>query len=186
VSHRTPQELASWLATAQPPPREAGPVTLLVVRGPDEARAEPTAVRLEVGAPVPGDRWSPGRDPARDSQITAMESGFGSFVANGLPLSLFGDNLVLDLDLSAANLPAGSRLRIGTALLEVTPKPHTGCKKYAARFGVDALAFLAARKPRRLRGIHLRVLEAGVVRVGDTATVVSRSQLDLPLRRQGP
>jgi MOSC domain-containing protein YiiM len=97
-------------------------------------------------------------------------------IANGQPAALFGDNLFLDLDLSAANLPAGSRVRVGRALLEVTPKPHNGCQKFRARFGDGALRLtaMAARRPRNLRGIYMRVVEEGEVRVEDAAVVVSR------------
>lgn len=158
-----------------PAPRDHGTVALIVARGPDESRATPRAVHLTVDGPLPGDRWSLARDPERGSQITAMEHRLGVAIANGQDLSLFGDNLVLDLALDAANLPAGSRIRAGSALLEVTDKPHTGCRKYAARFGTPALAWISARKSLRMRGIHLRVLEPGRVAVGDPVDVVFRA-----------
>jgi MOSC domain-containing protein YiiM len=97
-------------------------------------------------------------------------------IANGQPLELFGDNLFLELDLTAANLPVGSRLRIGGAIVEVTPKAHNGCRKFQARFGAEALRFVveASLRPRNLRGIYMRVLEPGVVSVGDPVDVLSR------------
>ncbi len=109
-----------------------------------------------------------------------MEHRVGVAIANGQDLALYGDNLVVELSLDAANLPTGSRVRVGAALLEVTAKPHTGCKKYAARFGADALEYISdpIRKNRRLRGIHFRVIEGGEVSTGDRIEVVSRSNTD--------
>lgn len=180
--HRTADELAAWLATASRPPADRGAVALLVARTPGDVRAFPAVAALAVGAPFPGDRWSASKDPACDAQITVLESGFAQLLTGPrsgpgdgrAALGRFGDNVLVDLDLSEANLPAGARLRLGTAICEVTAKPHTGCRKFAARFGTDALAFLSARKPLRLRGIHLRVVAPGTVAVGDAAEVVSR------------
>ena len=91
----------------------------------------------------------------------------------------FGDCLILDIDLSAGNLPAGSRLRVGSAILEVTPEPHNGCRKFRARFGDDALRFVSARelRHRNLRGIYMCVAEGGEVKTGDPVDVVFRPTL---------
>lgn len=175
--HLAEAELACWSRVR--PPVDEGRVELLVVRLPEEGRSRPEVVELAVGAPVgipggPADRWEP--DPDCLCQITAMEAETARHIANGQPLALFGDNLLLDLALDAENLPPRSTVRIGTALLEVTPEPHTGCKKYAARFGIAALAWISApeRRHLRLRGVHLRVVEPGRVRVGDVAAVIRR------------
>jgi MOSC domain-containing protein YiiM len=84
-------------------------------------------------------------------------------------MPLAGDNLVVDLDLSEANLPVGQRLKIGEVLMEITDLPHTGCSKFAERFGTDALRYINAAEYRslRLRGLFARVLKAGTIRLGD-------------------
>jgi MOSC domain-containing protein YiiM len=85
---------------------------------------------------------------------------------------LAGDQLYIDLDLSATNLPPGTRLKLGSVLLEVTPIPHTGCKKFSERFGHDALKFVNSPgvKDLHLRGIHTRIIQPGVIRVGDVVS----------------
>lgn len=86
--------------------------------------------------------------------------------------ALAGDQLYIDLDLSADNLPPGTRVTLGSAVIEVTEQPHTGCGKFAARFGTDAVKFVNSPegKKLRLRGLNAKVVVPGVVRVGDVAT----------------
>ena len=85
---------------------------------------------------------------------------------------LAGDQLIVDLDLSVENLPPGTRLSIGSAVIEISEKPHTGCAKFAARFGQDALRFVSTPRGRdlRLRGVNTRIVQSGTTRVGDVAT----------------
>jgi MOSC domain-containing protein YiiM len=108
--------------------------------------------------------------------IAVMERKVAELIANGQPLILFGDCLILDLDLSTQNLPPGSRVRVGGAVLEVTPMPHNGCQKFRARFGQDALRFVVMRELRHnnLRGTYMRVLEGGEFSVSDPVEVISR------------
>ncbi|MDH3480894.1 MAG: MOSC domain-containing protein, partial [Gammaproteobacteria bacterium] len=84
---------------------------------------------------------------------------------------LAGDQLYLDMDLSYENLPPGTQLAIGDAVIEVTAPPHTGCKKFAARFGRDAMLFVnsGAGKKRNFRGINAKVIRSGGINVGDVA-----------------
>ena len=88
--------------------------------------------------------------------------------------ALAGDQLYMDLDLSAENVPPGTRLSLGEAVIEVTDQPHTGCKKFAARFGLDALKFISSPigKQLQLRGINAKVIRSGAIRIGDTVKKV--------------
>lgn len=157
-------------------PRDRGRVTLLVRRVEAGRRQHPTRVVLTAAAGMPGDAWLRKTPDDPTAQLTVMQHDVALVLANGQPLALFGDNLFFDLDLSEQNLPVGSRLRVGAAILEVTPKPHTGCRKFRARFGADALRFVSAPERRRqnLRGIYLRVIEDGEVAVGDAVEVLAR------------
>ena len=134
-------------------------------------------MRLAPDAGVPGDGWArrPPRDP--EAELAVMRRDVAELIANGQPITLFGDNLFVDLDISAANLPCGTRLRVGEAVVEVTAKPHNGCVKFRGRFGGDALRFVQAPPTRHLnlRGIYWRVVEAGEVAAGASIAVLSRS-----------
>ena len=156
---------------------DRGRVHLLVTRVAGGRRECPDRVRLTTLDGMPGDAWKRKTPHKPEAQLTVMQADVATLIANGQPLPLFGDNLFFDLDLSAANLPIGSRLRVGAAVLEVTPKAHTGCSKFKGRFGADALRFVAHpdRRDRKLRGIYLRVIEDGEVAVGDAVTVVTRA-----------
>jgi hypothetical protein len=156
---------------------DSGEVTLLLRRGAGGRREALDKVKLEPEVGIPGDAW--GRGPQRNPgmQIAVMEQRVAELIANGQPLTLFGDCLFLDLDLSSENLPSGSRVRVGGALLEVTPVPHNGCQKFRARFGQDALRFVFVRdlRHRNLRGTYMRVITGGEVAVGNTVDVISRT-----------
>ena len=125
---------------------------------------------------MPGDSWGRQRKPSPEAQLTAMQFNVAQLVANGQPLTLFGDQLFLDLNLSHANLPPGSVLRAGGTTLEVTPLPHNGCRKFRARFGEAALRLVAKPELRHLnlRGIYVRVVEAGDIATGDEVQVLQR------------
>jgi hypothetical protein len=169
-------ELERRFALLPSSPQDQGRVILLVSKAGGGLRQTPRKVQLAPGVGMPGD--ARGRDPELDeaSQLAVMQRDVAELVANGQPLTLFGDNLFLDLDLSTQNLPAGSRLRVGQALLEVTPLPHNGCVKFRGRFGDNALRFVSKKelRHRNLRGIYMRVVEAGEVVLGDMVEVISR------------
>lgn len=157
-------------------PCDNGVVTRVLVRHAGGVRELLSSTELTIKGGLVGDSW--GRDPQRDplAQLAVMQEGVAQLIANGQPPELAGDNLWLDLDLSAANLPPGSQLRAGTVLLEVTPLPHDGCSKFRARFGDGALRLVAqpSTRPRNLRGVYLRVIQSGQVRMGDSIEVLSR------------
>jgi hypothetical protein len=159
---------ARW-TEADPAPRGSGTVRGICVRVEDGVHETPGRVEVTVEDGVAGDRWATG-SRERDAQITLMNVRVAELI--GGPLDLAGDNFQVDLDLSEEALPVGTRLRIGSALLEVSPAPHTGCKKFRERFGLDALTWVNDNRDRRLRGMNCRVLEAGAVAVGDQVVVV--------------
>src|SRR3989442_2898931 len=160
-------------------PRERGRVELIVARSEGGRRESPDRVRLEADAGVPGDTWGRQQGPHAERAITAMQLDVAELIANGQPLALFGDNLFLSLDLSTENLPPGSRVRAGGAVLEVTPMPHNGCRKFRGRFGTDALRFVskAELRHRNLRGIYMRTVEGGEIAPGDPAEVIVHAPL---------
>ena len=173
---RTLEELRSGLAGSRGESR--GCVALIVRRGHGGRRETPDRVLVTFDGGVPGDAWGRHPSPTRDGQIAVMQLDVAELIANGQPLTLFGDNLFLDLDLSVGNLPVGSRVRVGSAIVEVTPKPHNGCRKFRARFGDGALRFVVTpeTRPRNLRGIYLQVVEPGEIVRGDAVEVLSRPQ----------
>lgn len=174
--HLNRASLEVGLAALAPEDRNVGRVSLIVCRTLDGARALLSSSMLSVEAGVPGDDWSlrPPCDP--EAQLAVMQTSVATLIANGQPLTTFGDNLFVTLDLSAANLPTGTRIAVGQALVEVTPKPHDGCSKFDVRFGHDALRFVQAKETRaeNRRGIYWRVVTPGEVAVGDVVRVLER------------
>ena len=175
--HRPFAELEASLSALAELPKDSGRLALIVRRPADGVRETPQTVRLTPEEGVPGDSW--GRSPSRklDAQIAVMRRDVAELIANGQPLTLFGDSLFVDFDISTPNLPTGSRLRVGEAVVEVTPMPHNGCAKFKGRFGQDALVFVNAKPTRHLnlRGIYWKVVEPGEVSVGAEIRVISRA-----------
>lgn len=168
-------ELDAGIRALPPPPRDRGTLALILSRHADGARTTPRRIVLDRELGVPDDSWS--RLPAPrnlDMQLAVMNRDVAALIAGGQPLTTFGDNLYVDLDLSAANLPFGTRLRVGRALVEMTPHPHNGCAKFDARFGNDALRFVQRAETRasNWRGVYWRVVEPGEVAVGDAIEVL--------------
>ncbi|HEV7505545.1 MAG TPA: MOSC domain-containing protein [Thermoanaerobaculia bacterium] len=174
--HHTLEHLERSLAALPEAPITVGRVVLLVRRGEGGRREELDRIHLSPDAGLPGDAWGRKPEPNPDAQLTVMQIDVAELIANGQPLTLFGDNLIVDLDLSVSNLPIGSQVRAGRAILAVTPQPHNGCQKFHARFGTEALRFVS--KPdlrhRNLRGIYMRVVLPGEVSVGDSVEVMVR------------
>jgi MOSC domain-containing protein YiiM len=174
---RTSDDLRGALAALPAAPTDNGRVALIVRRMDQGRRDAPDRLHLTPESGVPGDAWSRQRHPDADGQIAVMQADVARLIANGQPLELFGDQLFLELDLSVGNLPPGSRLRVGGAIVEVTPKPHNGCSKFRARFGLDAVELVSdpQLRHRNLRGIYLRVVAPGDVAMGDPIDVISRN-----------
>jgi MOSC domain-containing protein YiiM len=158
-------------------PCDEGTVELIVRRPAVGEREVVEEAELELGEGLVGDNWrargrSGGRRPPNpDAQVTVMCSRAIALATRDRERwPLAGDQLFVDLDLSRDNVPPGTRLAVGTAVLEVSEEPHTGCKKFAERFGLEVLEAFNSPEGRalNLRGINTRVVAPGVVRAGDS------------------
>jgi MOSC domain-containing protein YiiM len=175
MSDATIDRLQEGFDHVQLSPSDGGVVELIVLRPREDEREVVAEAELRPGSGVVGDRWSPGAPGSPETEVTVMNARCIELLAGDRDRwPLAGDQLYVDLDLSESNLPSGSRLRIGTSLLEVSEKPHRGCSKFSARFGADALRFVNSTLGRtnRLRGLNARVVEGGAVRCGDSVTKV--------------
>ena len=180
VKHLTMQELEAKLDHLRDAPRDEGVVELIVRRPRTDHREVLEEAELDPVKGLIGDSWcerpsskTPDNSPHPEMQINIMNSRVTALVAqtkDRWPLA--GDQLYIDMDLSKENLPGGTRLAIGSVVLEVSPLPHTGCKKFVARFGMDAMKFVNSPVGRELclRGINARIIQGGVIRVGNRAT----------------
>ncbi|MYA88211.1 MAG: MOSC domain-containing protein [Boseongicola sp. SB0662_bin_57] len=174
---RSADELEGGLPCILASPKDEGVIAMIVRRPETDSREEVAVGELDVDQGLVGDNWrARGSGRTRDGsahpgmQITLMNSRTISLLAGSRDRwALAGDQFYVDLDLSRENLPAGTRLVIGSATVEVTEVPHTGCKKFMSRFGAEALKFVNARRGRELclRGINARVVVSGRVEAGD-------------------
>ena len=168
--HRTAAELAAFAPELAKAPRDIGTLELVVRRPTQGEREVLEAGRLTFTEGLAGDSWRSRGRAHLDSQINVMSARMVAFLA-GHPARrpLAGDQLFIDLDLSHENLPAGSRLAVGEAVIEVSRRPHNGCAKFVRRFGQDAMLFVNSEMGRslRLRGFNARVVVEGEVRPGD-------------------
>jgi hypothetical protein len=186
-THPTSEELEAGLDDIRRSPRDEGRLELVVRRPAEGARDVLDEAVLDCAVGVVGDTWSvrpsrmtPDGSPHPEMQLNVMNARAAALVAvdpERVPLA--GDQLYVDLDLSEANLPPGTRLAIGTqgAVIEITEPPHRGCKKFAARFGAAALRFVnsPAGRELRLRGVNAKVVAPGPVRPGDTVAKLPAS-----------
>lgn len=157
-------------------PSDDGELVLIVARPRPAERELPAEGKLDATLGLVGDNWStrgsrstPDGQAHPDKQITVMNARVAELVAGRDGMALCGDQLYVDMEIGVENLPLGSRLAIGEAVLEVTAPPHTGCKKFVARFGEEAMRFVNSREGRghRWRGMNTRVVVAGTIRLGD-------------------
>jgi MOSC domain-containing protein len=177
MKHAIPESLQAGLDEIRRSPSDEGTLELIVRRPAENEREVLDEAELDLERGLVGDAWyergssrSPDGGPNPLAQLTVANVRAIALVAGDRDRwPLAGDQLYVDLDLSEDNVPAGTRLAVGSAVIEVTTEPHTGCAKYSARFGSDALRFINSPVGRsmHLRGINTRVVDPGVVRTGD-------------------
>ena len=177
VDYLSMAELEAGMDYIRQAPSEHGTLKLIVRRPQEDQRAVIDQGELSLTEGLVGDNWkSRGNNHTPDgsatlySQITVMNARCTALLAQSEDRwALAGDQLFVDFDLSEDNIPPGTRLAIGSAILEVSAEPHSGCKKFSARFGVEAMKFVNSPEGKRLhlRGINTRVIQGGAIRVGD-------------------
>ena len=180
MEHLSRERLVAGLDQIRSSPQAGGRLVLLVRRPAVGERDMPAEAVLDEVNGLDGDSWlargsasmpDGSADPLR--QVTVMNARVAELVAGGTDrMPLAGDQLYIDLDISHDNLPAGSLLTVGRAVLQVTEAPHLGCAKFLERFGTEAMRFVNSRTGRqlRLRGMNTQVVVPGTVRLGDLAT----------------
>ena len=180
IRHLATSELEAGLEEIGRSP-DSGGVLEMIVRRPQIGEREILGEgELDPAEGLVGDSWklrsskrTADGAPHPDRQLNLMNSRVVALVAQDKSRwHLAGDQLFVDLDLSERNVPAGTRLAIGSAVIEVTAEPHTGCSKFVERFGLDAMTFVnsSERRGLNLRGVNARVVRPGAVRVGDTVS----------------
>ena len=179
MRHLTTEELEAALDHLLQTPKDEGVIELIVRRPEIDQREVLEEAVLDISVGLIGDNWkvrgskrTPDGSAHPEMQINIMNSRVTALVAQERERwPLAGDQFYIDMDLSRENLPAGSRIAVGSAVLEVSPLPHTGCKKFVSRFGVEAMEFVNSElgKALCLRGINAKIIQGGTVKVGQTA-----------------
>ena len=172
--HVTRESLDARLPELRALGTEQGTLELIVARPTEGERVLPETAELTIEKGLVGDRWEPYVDQhghlGRENQLTLTSTHVLGLIAESDRWPLSGDNLVVDMGLDAESLPVGSRLAIGdTVVVQISEIPHTGCAKFSARFGSDALKFVnsPAGRELRLRGVNAHVIVPGTVATGD-------------------
>lgn len=177
IKFLTTEELEAGLEDIYLSPKDEGRINMIVCRPDDDTRKVLPEAKLDLMEGLVGDNWKVRGSKSTvdgsahpEMQLNIMNSRVIALLAQEQDRwQLAGDQLFIDMDLSDKNLPAGTRLALGTAVIEITAKPHTGCKKFAARFGQDAIKFVNSPlgKELCLRGVNARVIQSGTIQVGD-------------------
>ena len=179
AKHMTMQELEAGMDHLRQAPKDNGVVELIISRPGVDRREVLEEAELDPVKGLIGDNWlvrgsgkTPDGSAHPEMQINIMNSRVTALVAQEMERwPLAGDQLYIDMDLGRENLPPGSQLAIGSVVLEVSPLPHTGCRKFVARFGIEAMEFVNSPVGKQLclRGINAKVIQGGIVKVGQTA-----------------
>jgi MOSC domain-containing protein YiiM len=169
MKHLTTEEIEAGINKILQSPKDNGVLNLIVRRPQEDEREVLEKGELDIEKGLVGDDWLTG-DGNTETQIAIMNSRIIDLIAQDKDRwKLAGDQLFIDLNLTDENLPHGTKLQIGSAILEITPKPHNGCKKFVERFGLDAMKFVnsSVGKQFHLRGIYAKVVQSGTIRAGD-------------------
>ncbi|HEU4320074.1 MAG TPA: MOSC domain-containing protein [Acidimicrobiia bacterium] len=174
---RTTEELESFLANILAAPKDAGPIEMIVRRPGEDQREIVETAELSASEGLVGDNWIMRVDETGEPHMAAQLTLMNARVADAVALTrdrwpLAGDQIYVDLDISHENLPAGSRIKVGEAVVEISEVPHTGCAKFSGRFGADALRFanVGPGRENRFRGVNAFIVEGGSIAVGDKVT----------------
>jgi hypothetical protein len=186
IAYLTARELEAGLDHIRQAPKDYGTLKMIVSRPQEDEREMVEQGELSLSEGLIGDNWkrrgsqhTPDGSAHLYAQITVMNVRCIALLAQQEERwALAGDQLYVDFDLSEENIPPGTRLGIGSAILEVSAEPHSGCKKFSARFGVEAMKFVNSPEGKRLhlRGINAKVLQAGVIQVGDTIKKIDSAE----------
>ena len=178
IRHLNTDELEAGLGEALTSPSIEGIVELIVCRPDVGQRKVLQSAAFSTEAGLVGDNWikkpyskSPDGGPHPEMQVTMINRRVLDLIAGGdtKRRAVPGDQLVVDFDLSLNNIPPGTRLNVGSTIIEVTEEPHTGCSQFVGWFGADAMRFVNSPRGRELclRGINAKVIQAGTISQGD-------------------
>ena len=174
---RTTEELQTMVDDILEAPKDAGPIEMIVRRPHENEREVVQSAHLSKDGGLVGDRWITNVDANGDPYLAAQLTLMNSRVTDAVAVTrerwpLAGDQIYVDMDISMENLPPGSQIQVGDAIVEISEVPHTGCDKFAGRFGKEALRFanVGVGRENRFRGVNAFVVEPGSFRVGDKIT----------------
>jgi hypothetical protein len=185
IEYLSMSQLEAGMEHIRNAPKDVGTLRMIVRRPQPDERDVLEQGELSLSEGLVGDSWkirgsrhTPDGSAMLDAQVTIMNARLIALLAQSEDRwALAGDQLYVDFDLSDENIPPGTRLAIGSAMVEISAQPHSGCKKFSDRFGVEAMKFVNSPEGKRLhlRGINVRVIQAGSIQVGDKVRKVNGS-----------